>query len=566
MAYKRKARKQVHVDVFGDQLVIDLGAKPTEPALRLMRRLHIPIGDDEGEFILNASELDGSIIDAAAHVFREFMFMHGIQPLSNRFDVSEKAKSGDFVRCAWKSVCPQFDCSDLYVDGADEAPYPLKTSLLPHQEDAVQFAQERKVCALFMEMGTGKTRVALELFGRLLRANKVTNCLWLCPCSVRESTRRQLLEHAPTWLVKLIAIAGIESLSSSTETVTKCIDYVKKHDCFLVVDESILIKNYFANRTQAVIAIGDYCEHKVILNGTPITRDAGDLFGQFYALDWRILGFRDADVYERRHIYRPKGSAGCAHVLKKEELLDKAAKFAFTLTKAECLALPKKHHRVVEYDMHPAQRTEYERVQRLWMAPERISRSEEAVFVAFNALQQVASGRKVCSSPDWAFSSAEIQEWQDVRLNALAKAIPFGEQVIVFCRFRSEVEAVARRFGGKFLHGGIPRQQRSRILAEFEAREFDVLAMLKGVGGFGLNLQFCHHVCYFSNDFDLATRLQSEDRCHRIGQMHEVTVTDIVARQSIDGLITNCLSHKKRVSDVVKEAIDTGTVQELTNG
>jgi hypothetical protein len=39
-----------------------------------------------------------------------------------------------------------------------------------------------------------------------------------------------------------------------------------------------------------------------------------------------------------------------------------------------------------------------------------------------------------------------------------------------------------------------------------------------------------------------------------------------VARQSIDGLITNCLSHKKRVSDVVKEAIDTGTVQELTNG
>ena len=41
-----------------------------------------------------------------------------------------------------------------------------------------------KIGALFMDMGTGKTRLALELVCRRLEAGKVKHVLWLCPCTM----------------------------------------------------------------------------------------------------------------------------------------------------------------------------------------------------------------------------------------------------------------------------------------------------------------------------------------------------------------------------------------------
>ena len=36
-------------------------------------------------------------------------------------------------------------------------------------------------------------------------------------------------------------------------------------------------------------------------------------------------------------------------------------------------------------------------------------------------------------------------------------------------------------------------------------------------GGFGLTLTACNTVIYFSNNYNLEVRMQSEDRAHRIG-------------------------------------------------
>ena len=62
--------------------------------------------------------------------------------------------------------------------------------------------------------------------------------------------------------------------------------------------------------------------------------------------------------------------------------------------------------------------------------------------------------------------------------------------------------------------------------------------------GYGLTLTSAHTVIYYSNDFNLETRVQSEDRCHRIGQNHPVTYIDLVAEGTVDEHIVKALRNK----------------------
>ena len=153
----------------------------------------------------------------------------------------------------------------------------LTTELYDYQAQAVDKLMRVKVGALYMEMGTGKTRTALELIQRRLQAGKVCQVLWLCPYSVSRDLPELLSEHAEG-AENIIRVAGIESLSNSTRIYDQLLRYVCSAPTFLVIDESLLVKNPFARRTERITRISKACIYKLILNGTPISRNAADLF------------------------------------------------------------------------------------------------------------------------------------------------------------------------------------------------------------------------------------------------------------------------------------------------
>ena len=63
-------------------------------------------------------------------------------------------------------------------------------------------------------------------------------------------------------------------------------------------------------------------------------------------------------------------------------------------------------------------------------------------------------------------------------------------------------------------------------------------------GGYGLTLTSSHTVVYYSNDYSLEVRMQSEDRAHRIGQTNKVTYIDLIAEGTIDEKIVKSLNNK----------------------
>jgi SNF2 family DNA or RNA helicase len=70
-------------------------------------------------------------------------------------------------------------------------------------------------------------------------------------------------------------------------------------------------------------------------------------------------------------------------------------------------------------------------------------------------------------------------------------------------------------------------------------------------GGYGLTLTEASTMVYFSNNYDLEVRLQSEDRCHRIGQKKAVTYIDIVTEGTVDEKILKALREKINIASEV---------------
>ena len=62
------------------------------------------------------------------------------------------------------------------------------TSLFSDQKKAIEKLSKTKVGAIFMQPGTGKTRIAIEL----VKTTKSDLVLWICPFQVKSEAQKEL--------------------------------------------------------------------------------------------------------------------------------------------------------------------------------------------------------------------------------------------------------------------------------------------------------------------------------------------------------------------------------------
>lgn len=447
----------------------------------------------------------------------------------------------------------------------------LLTNLFPHQQQAVEKLRRLRVGALYMEQGTGKTRTTLELIKIRLDAQKVDCVLWLCPCSVKKNLKDDIITHCGE-MPKEIIIRGIESLSSSDRLYLQLLTLVEKHTVFLIVDESNLTKNGKAIRTARITAISAKCKYKMILNGTPVSRNEADMFAQWFILDWRILGYKSYYSFAHNHLeFRTIKTAGghevktdqIARVLNVNYLTEKIAPYTYQILKADCLSLPPKTYHRIEFELTPEQGEAYWFVRHEYLDAVDEFRSE-TIYKLFTALQHVVSGRKVLTGPEESMKTEPMfKDYRDnPRIQTLKRVLldKIGEEkCLIFAKYQSEIEDIGKLLDTMGLTwrtftGAVSQKQRQKNKDAFKD-DVQFLLANKTCGAYGLNLQFCHNVVYYSNDFDLATRLQSEDRVHRIGQTKPVHIYDIYASRTIDEMIIDCIDRKESMVSSFKSSI-----------
>ncbi|MEG1756752.1 MAG: DEAD/DEAH box helicase [Clostridia bacterium] len=442
----------------------------------------------------------------------------------------------------------------------------LKTSMLSWQEQAVEKLIHLRVGALYMEMGTGKTRTALELIKRRLDEGKIVCVLWLCPCNVKGAIAAEIKKH--TNGADMILIKGIESLSGSRRLYGELMQYIAGRDVMLVVDESNLVKNHEAIRSRRIISIAEQCKYRIILNGTPISKNEKDLFAQWYLLDWRILGYQRFWSFAANHLeFDPDRPGWIRRVLHVDYLTDKIAPYSFLVKKSDCIALPKKIYYMRMFCLTKEQDEHYDEVKENYLdtlLSSDTAISATALYRAFTALQEVTSGRRIISDPCMHIEHMTMfaRPEDNPRIQCLLQVI--GETTgksVIWCKYSHEITDIADTLSKEFgkdsvalFYGEMSQLKRMQALEQFQGNARFLIAN-KTCAGYGLNLQFCHNSIYFNNDWDWSTRAQSEDRIHRIGQESETQLYDIFAFDTIDQRILRCLDRKESLSDEFKRNI-----------
>lgn len=410
-----------------------------------------------------------------------------------------------------------------------------------HQTEAYNKMVQLKHGCLFMEMGTGKTKVAVDLVNSRLQNNQIAALLYLCPVSVKAHIESQILLYGAQ-LPYLIV--GIESLSSSITAFNNCLNFLREHASVqLVIDEAHLLKNPDAIRSKRVQDIAAKCTYSIALTGTPITQSPADLWGIFQALNPNkpLMGYSSYRKFEKHHLvlggYNKHQVIGYRNI---EPLMQHIAPMVYQISKSQCLDLPTKLFQCRTAIVPQATMDEYQRVKTEMLQKYADTQNANIVLAMFTELQKITT----------IGNTHKLNQVQDIYSEAKTR-------LVVWCKYRAEVAELKEQFPDAFtLDGSTPQKQRAGIIDQWSRSEAGILIANIGVGGLGIELTAGNLAVYYSNTFRYSDRVQSEDRFHRIGQRNPVTYIDLWTNTGIDRIIAKCLARKQDLADYVRELID----------
>jgi SNF2 family DNA or RNA helicase len=146
-----------------------------------------------------------------------------------------------------------------------------------------------------------------------------------------------------------------------------------------------------------------------------------------------------------------------------------------------------------------------------------------------------------------------------VLLDQLGRYARSGEKVLVFTAFRQTLDQMAGQVAAAGIpavayHGSLPRADKERVIAAFRD-EAPVMLSTESAGE-GRNLQFCHVMVNVDLPWNPMQIEQRLGRLHRVGQDHDVLLTNLVARGTIEEQVLRVLEAKINLFELVVGELD----------
>jgi SNF2 family DNA or RNA helicase len=466
--------------------------------------------------------------------------------------------------------------------------YPFKNKPFVHQAAYLQRFWEYPTSALFAEMGTGKSFMIINNAAMLYDKGKINAMLIVAPKGVyRNWYRSEIPKHMPEHISYKMAcwnptprkaekmemdvmfnavddlrilIMNIEAFSTEKGQQFAKI-FLRVTDAFMAIDESTTIKTPTAKRTKAIVKIGKDARYRRIATGSPVTKSPLDLYSQCDFLGEDCLNYNSYYAFQARYAvlverkmptHTFKQVVGYRHL---DELKDKLDRFAFRVTKDECLDLPDKIYLRRDVDLTAEQKKAYEQMKLM-----ALSVLDEGLVSTNNALTQLMRLHQIVCGYVKLDDGQEI-DLPNNRMSELMDLLAESDgKVIIWANYRKNIQdiklAIQKEYGMTSVatyYGDTPADERQDIVDKFSDPKSELRFFVGNptTGGYGLTLVSSHTVVYYSNSFDLEKRLQSEDRAHRIGQTEKVTYIDLIATSTVDEHIVKALRNKINIASAV---------------
>jgi SNF2 family DNA or RNA helicase len=211
----------------------------------------------------------------------------------------------------------------LIKNPIDKLDYVFVTDPLPHQLEAIKFALERTLAAIFLSCGLGKSKIVVDYL-RLLRKqgvyeyDKGVKALIIAPKTVTHKWLDEIDKHGHDANFDVVLVDGVykkrerilkDAIESGKGEIFIASNRILNSKLFpllealnlqqFIIDESHCLKTPNSKITGGAIKLGDKIPRKLILSGTPILGSPMHLYGQ--------LRFLSPYITERNHFwYRKK--------------------------------------------------------------------------------------------------------------------------------------------------------------------------------------------------------------------------------------------------------------------
>ena len=318
------------------------------------------------------------------------------------------------------------------------------------------------------------------------------------------------------------------------------------------MDEAQAIKNPASQSAKAARLL--QARRRLVLTGTPVENELGDLWSLFEFLNPGMLGTVDAF----RSVVRAgnNGSDSTDHLPLLQRML---RPFILRRTKAQVATdLPPRSEQTIDCALPPKQAAYYKELREHYRAS-LLSRVEEVGLARskMHVLEALLRLRQAACHPgliDASKSDADSGKLE-VLLAMVTELLEEGHKALVFSQFTKMLAIVRRALDQRgvtyeYLDGKTRDRDRrvDRFQDDPDCRLF--LISLKA-GGTGLNLTAADYILILDPWWNPAVEAQAIDRAHRIGQHKKVIAYRLIARDTIESKILDLQQSKRELSEAI---------------
>lgn len=459
-----------------------------------------------------------------------------------------------------------------------------------NQEEAYQFAMSRPAAMLAMDMGTGKTRVAIDL---AMDRNDVWRVLVVCPKAVLSVWPKELAKHG-----------NVGWWSCYTRQSGKIVDEAKRVKDFItprgtpgvkrfavinydsvwrkelgevilqagfdmvILDESHRAKAAGSKVSRFLALLGKRVKYRLCLSGTPMANSPLDVYGQYRFLDPSIYGTNHNAFMQEYAVMGGPEKRFVVGYKNQRQLNEKFRSIAYQCSMADVsqrLKLPEQlppTTREVELptkDMRTLRELSKEFVAECSTGNTIVVNN---VLTRALRMQQIAAG--FCLTVSEPGAPAEAEDLNTAKADALLdylEDIDCQERVVVFCQFKHDLQVI-REAAHKNGRPSFELSGSENTLEQWKVASGAVLAVQIQAGAEGVDMTCSNHAVYFTLPYSLALYDQSKARLYRPGQTRPVSFVHLIAEGTIDELIYQSLMRKRNLIDAVKDgSLDYGILK-----
>lgn len=460
-----------------------------------------------------------------------------------------------------------------------------------HQRRAFHFARELPAAGIFIGMGGGKSRVAVDL----VRDAGDEKVLIICPKNVIGVWPKQFQLYAPDEYRIVYPTKG--SVAKRAEEIQRVMDLrvpgvewpplvvIVNYDSAwrspmakllldtdwdrVILDESHRVKSPSGKATKFVAKLAPSAKRRLCLTGTPMPHSPLDVYGQYRFLDRGIFGTSHLKFRNRYAVLggfprlqwnpetRQQEMLGTEVIgwQNEEELAERTYSIAYRIADTELdeiLGLEPPVHVTRDVQLSAPESAVYKRMYRDFCAD-----VGAGLVVADNALVRLLRLAQVTSgylpdpddpkAPPTLLGASRAQAFEE-----LLDDLPPDEQVVVFARFThdlDEIERVAGNLGRSYAE--LSGRRRDGLTDEATLGDAAVTGVNIRSGGEGVDFSRSHYCVLYSVGFSLGDYEQALKRTHRPGQKHRVEYLHLVAPNTVDEQVYAALREHKDVVEYV---------------